>query len=119
MIRVSLTLPQITLGVAEWAPKNKIRKVVTLVSDYGPGIDAERTFRDHSQQGQNLRPKAIPALARGVAISRVGQLASGSENCPAELGRCPGSADQGPWGLLDFRAVCEQEPRERFHPQGS
>ena len=46
MIRVSLTLPQITLGVAEWAPKNKIRKVVTLVSDYGPGIDAERTFVD-------------------------------------------------------------------------
>lgn len=39
MIRVSLTLPQITLGVAEWAPKNKIRKVVTLVSDYGPGIE--------------------------------------------------------------------------------
>jgi branched-chain amino acid transport system substrate-binding protein len=46
MIRVSLTLPQITLGVAEWAPKNKIRRVVTLVSDYGPGIDAERTFVD-------------------------------------------------------------------------
>jgi len=44
MVRVSLTLPQITLGIAEWAPKNKIRRVVTLVSDYGPGHDAERTF---------------------------------------------------------------------------
>ncbi|MBP6851751.1 MAG: ABC transporter substrate-binding protein, partial [Rhodoferax sp.] len=46
MVRVSMTLPQITLGIADWAPNNKIRKVVTLVSDYGPGIDAERTFRD-------------------------------------------------------------------------
>ena len=46
MVRVSLTLPQITLGIAEWAPKNKIRRVVTLVSDYGPGHDAERTFVD-------------------------------------------------------------------------
>ena len=46
MVRVSLTLPQITLGVADWAPKNGIKKVVTLVSDYGPGLDAERTFRD-------------------------------------------------------------------------
>ena len=46
MVRVSMTLPQITLGIAEWAPKNKIRRVVTLVSDFGPGLDAERTFRD-------------------------------------------------------------------------
>ena len=37
---------QPALGIADWAPKNGIRKVVTLVSDYGPGIDAERTFRD-------------------------------------------------------------------------
>ncbi len=46
MVRVSMTLPQVTLGIADWAPKNKIKKVVTLVSDYGPGIDAERTFKD-------------------------------------------------------------------------
>ena len=46
MVRVSMTLPQITLGIADWAPKNNIKKVVTLVSDYGPGLDAERTFRE-------------------------------------------------------------------------
>ena len=46
MVRTSMTLPQTTLGIAEWAPKNGIQKVVTLVSDYGPGHDAERTFRD-------------------------------------------------------------------------
>lgn len=46
MVRVSMTLPQVTLGIADWAPQNGIQKVVTLVSDYGPGHDAERTFRD-------------------------------------------------------------------------
>jgi branched-chain amino acid transport system substrate-binding protein len=62
MIRVSLTLPQITLGVAEWAPKNKIRKVVTMVSDYGPGIDAERTFveRFRLNGGQTLESLRAP-----------------------------------------------------------
>jgi branched-chain amino acid transport system substrate-binding protein len=46
MVRVSMTLPQTTIGVADWAPNNGIHKVVTLVSDYGPGHDAEKTFRD-------------------------------------------------------------------------
>ncbi len=45
-VRSSFTLPQVTIGVAEWAPKNGIRNVVTLVSDYGPGLDAEGAFRE-------------------------------------------------------------------------
>ncbi len=44
-VRVSFTLPQNSVGVAEWAPRNGIRNVVTLVSDYGPGIDAETSFQ--------------------------------------------------------------------------
>lgn len=46
IVRTSFTLPQVTVGIADWAPKNGIRKVVSLVTDYGPGIDAERTFKD-------------------------------------------------------------------------
>ena len=46
IVRTSFTLPQVTLGIAEWASKNNIKKAVTLVSDYGPGIDAEKTFKD-------------------------------------------------------------------------
>jgi branched-chain amino acid transport system substrate-binding protein len=45
IIRTSFTLPQATLGIAEWAAKNGIKKVVTLVSDFAPGIDAETTFK--------------------------------------------------------------------------
>ena len=44
IIRSSYTLPQATLGAAEWAAKNKIKSAVTLVTDYGPGHDAERSF---------------------------------------------------------------------------
>ncbi|WP_294764864.1 ABC transporter substrate-binding protein [uncultured Rhodoferax sp.] len=46
IVRTSFTLPQAAVAIADWAPKNGIKKVVTLVSDYGPGIDAEKYFKD-------------------------------------------------------------------------
>jgi branched-chain amino acid transport system substrate-binding protein len=45
IVRVSFTLPQVTAPIAEWAAKNKLKKVYTLVTDYAPGIDAETTFK--------------------------------------------------------------------------
>ena len=44
IVRTSFTLPQVSIGIAEWAAKNGIKKVVTLVADYGPGFDAEKYF---------------------------------------------------------------------------
>jgi branched-chain amino acid transport system substrate-binding protein len=46
VVRTSFTLPQASVAMADWAPNNGIKKVVTLVSDYGPGIDAEKFFKD-------------------------------------------------------------------------
>lgn len=46
IVRTSFTLPQASVSMADWAPKNGIKKVVTLVSDYGPGIDAEKFFKE-------------------------------------------------------------------------
>jgi branched-chain amino acid transport system substrate-binding protein len=43
--RVSVTLPQLTAPLATWAAKSGIRQIYTLVSDYGPGLDAEDTFK--------------------------------------------------------------------------
>ncbi len=43
--RVSFTLPQATAPLAAWAARNGVKEVYTLVSDYGPGIDAETTFK--------------------------------------------------------------------------
>ena len=44
IVRVSMTLPQITQPMARWAAKNGIKKVYTVVADYGPGLDAEKAF---------------------------------------------------------------------------
>src|ERR1700682_254446 len=44
VVRVSHTLPQDTQPIAQWAAKNGIKRAFTLVSDFGPGVDAEGTF---------------------------------------------------------------------------
>ena len=42
--RTSFTLAQSVVPMADWAADNGIKKVVTMISDYGPGIDAEKSF---------------------------------------------------------------------------
>jgi branched-chain amino acid transport system substrate-binding protein len=44
-VRTSCTLAQSALILADWAAKNGIKKVVTLVSDFSPGLEAEATFK--------------------------------------------------------------------------
>ena len=45
ILRTSFTLPQQTAPIAMWAAKHGIKKVYTIVTEYGPGIDAETTFK--------------------------------------------------------------------------
>ncbi len=45
MARVSLTLPQNCEPLGKWAFENGVSKVYTMVSDYGPGLDAETSFQ--------------------------------------------------------------------------
>jgi branched-chain amino acid transport system substrate-binding protein len=44
--RTSFTLPQSSVIIADWAAKNGIKKVVSIVSDYAPGADAEKSFTE-------------------------------------------------------------------------
>lgn len=45
IVRVSQTIPQITVPLAQWAARQAdIKSVYTLVSDYAPGIEAEEAF---------------------------------------------------------------------------
>jgi len=65
IVRTSFTLPQATVPMADWAAQNGLKKVATLVSDYGPGIDAEKAFTAaftaKGGQVENLRvPLANP-----------------------------------------------------------
>jgi branched-chain amino acid transport system substrate-binding protein len=51
IVRTSFTLPQAAAPMADWALKNGIKKVVTIVTDYGPGVDAEKWFGDTFEKG--------------------------------------------------------------------
>ena len=46
IVRTSFTLAQSTVPMADWAAQNGIKKVVSMVSDYAPGIDSEGSFKD-------------------------------------------------------------------------
>src|SRR5438876_4884669 len=59
IVRANFTLPQVTAPIAEWALKNKIKRVVTMVTDYGPGLDAEKTFQSVFKAGGGEIVEAI------------------------------------------------------------
>jgi branched-chain amino acid transport system substrate-binding protein len=46
MARTSLTIPQLNTAFGKWAAtKGGVKKAYTMVSDYGPGHDAEQSFQ--------------------------------------------------------------------------
>ena len=72
MTRSSLTLPQVIEPFGAWAYRNGVRKVYTMVSDYGPGHDAEaaftRTFKEAGGEviGSARFPVASPDFSAFV-----------------------------------------------------
>jgi branched-chain amino acid transport system substrate-binding protein len=64
IVRTSLTIPQVVEPLGAWAYRNGVRKAYTLVSDYGPGIDAEGAFqRAFTGAGGQLAGSARTPLA--------------------------------------------------------
>jgi branched-chain amino acid transport system substrate-binding protein len=51
IVRTSTTLPEDCEPLGTWAAKNGIKKVFTMVSDYGPGHDAETAFASAFKAG--------------------------------------------------------------------
>ena len=52
IVRTSFTVPQVITILADWAAKNNIKKVVSLVTDYAPGVDSEKYFAEQfTKQG--------------------------------------------------------------------
>ena len=62
IVRTSFTLAQSTVPMAQWAAQNGIKKVVSMVSDYAPGVDAEASFKEEftKQGGQILESIRFP-----------------------------------------------------------
>ncbi len=46
IVRTSFTVPQVVVTLADWATKNNIKRVVSLVTDYAPGVDSEKFFNE-------------------------------------------------------------------------
>ena len=63
-VRVGRTMPQMTFPIADWAAKNGIKSAVTLVSDYAPGIDAEKFFKERFEAAGG---KVLDALRAPLA----------------------------------------------------
>ena len=62
IVRTSFTLPQSSVIIADWAAKNGIKKVVSIVSDYAPGADAEKSFSERftAAGGQVVEAIKVP-----------------------------------------------------------
>ncbi len=59
--RTSFTAAQATVPLAEWASKEGLKRVVTLVSDYGPGIDVEKAFTEtFTKAGGHVENLRVP-----------------------------------------------------------
>jgi branched-chain amino acid transport system substrate-binding protein len=51
VVRTSSTLAQSSQILGDWAAKNGIRRVVSIVSDYAPGVDSENSFKQSFATG--------------------------------------------------------------------
>jgi branched-chain amino acid transport system substrate-binding protein len=71
-IRTSYTLWQVTVPMAQWAAKQGMTKVVTAVTDYGPGIDAETAFKaEFAKQGGTV----VESIRMPIATTDFGPFA--------------------------------------------
>jgi branched-chain amino acid transport system substrate-binding protein len=59
IVRASFSVPQSIDPLADWAAKNGIKTVVSVVSDFAPGIDVENNFK---QRFEAAGGKVIEAL---------------------------------------------------------
>lgn len=62
IVRTSFTVPQVVTVLADWAAKNNIKRVVSLVTDYAPGVDSEKFFSERfvASGGQVIETLRVP-----------------------------------------------------------
>lgn len=69
IVRTSFSVPQTTVPLAAWAAENGIKRVVTVVSDYAPGIDVETAFKQRFEAlgGQVIESLRVPLASPDFA----------------------------------------------------
>jgi branched-chain amino acid transport system substrate-binding protein len=51
MVRTSFTVGQSASVIADWAIRTGAKKLITIVNDWAPGLEAEGTFKDRTAKG--------------------------------------------------------------------
>ncbi|RJF95915.1 ABC transporter substrate-binding protein [Noviherbaspirillum saxi] len=66
IVRTSYTIPQTAEPMGKWAAKNGIKRAFVMVSDYGPGLDAETWFKKGFTEngGQIVGEVRVPLATR-------------------------------------------------------
>jgi branched-chain amino acid transport system substrate-binding protein len=62
IVRTMYAQSQVTVPMAQWAARNGIKRVVTMISDYSPGLDAEKAFVDEftADGGEIMESVRVP-----------------------------------------------------------
>ena len=63
LVRAGFLVGQQSWIIAEWAAKNGSKRVVTLVNDWAPGLEAETAFRSASPSGGQITDSIRVPLA--------------------------------------------------------
>ena len=89
MVRTSLTTPQLNETLGTWAYKSGVRKVYTMVSDYGPGHRRGRRLPARLQ-GSRRRDRRLGALpGRQPGFLRLRAARQGSQPGSGSTSGCP------------------------------
>ena len=69
IVRTSFSVPQTVVPLADWAAANGIKTVMTLVSDYAPGIDVETAFKQRfeAKGGKVIESLRVPLSSNDFA----------------------------------------------------
>jgi branched-chain amino acid transport system substrate-binding protein len=59
IVRSGFTVPQVTAPIAQWGVKQGFKRVISMVTDYAPGLECEKTFVKHFGEGGGTLVEAL------------------------------------------------------------
>jgi branched-chain amino acid transport system substrate-binding protein len=65
IVRAGFTVPQITAPIAQWGVKAGLKRVISMVTDYAPGIECEKTFIKFFTDGGGTMVESLRTPLRG------------------------------------------------------
>ena len=97
MVRTSFTVPQLNQTLGTWAQQNGVKTAYSMVSDFGPGIDAENAFaKGFKDAGGNILGSVRMAVANpdfSAYVARAKDI-----NAEGIFVMIPGGAQPGAFG---------------------